>query len=310
MHTLDLEHTRAILPFDELIQAIEEGFRGNYESPLRHQHQLANSNDEDDILLLMPAWRDKHFCGIKLVNVVPRNSKQQKPAISSIYVLFDRETGEYLLSLDGGELTARRTAAASALAARMLARHDSSIHLIVGAGRVGQNIPLAYREVLPITKTLVFDINADNANKAVENLQKLGIEAAVISDLEQAAQQADIITCATLASSPVLKGIWLKPGQHIDLIGSFTPKMREADDEVVRRAKIFIDTEDALAESGDIITPLENGTISRSDIVGTLESFFRSGISYQRKAEDITLFKAVGSAIEDLSSAEVAYRKI
>lgn len=172
MKILNLSATRDALPYKELIDALEEGFRGDYDAPLRHHHYLKNEEAEDDVLLLMPAWRSEGYGGIKLVNVVPGNAKRGRAALSSSYVLFDRETGEHLLIADGGELTARRTAAASALAARRLARPASATHLIVGAGRVGFNLALAYREVLPITRTLVFDINPDNAERMVASLAR------------------------------------------------------------------------------------------------------------------------------------------
>lgn len=307
MRILDLEATRYALPFDKLIAAIEGGFRGPYEAPLRHHHHCENKGKEADVLLLMPAWRETGFGGIKLVNVVPRNARRGKPAISSSYVLFDRDTGEHLLVLDGGELTARRTAAASALAARFLARPDSATHLVIGGGRVGQNIPLAYREVLPVIRTMVFDIVPENAHRAAENLRAQGVAAEAVADAQAAVQAADIITCATLARVPVLKGDWLKAGQHVDLIGSFTPEMREADDEVMRRARVFIDTEDAIVESGDIVSPLKDGAISRDDILGTLKGLCTDAKVPTRAAQDITLFKGVGTAIEDLSGAELAW---
>ncbi|MBY6059561.1 MULTISPECIES: ornithine cyclodeaminase family protein [Leisingera] len=309
MKVLDLEATRAALPFDKLVEAIDHGFRGEYETPLRHQHNVGNTAAEDDVILLMPAWQQEGFGGVKLVNVVPGNTSRDLPAISSSYILFDRDTGEHLMMLDGGELTARRTAAASALAARRLARPDSSAHLIIGAGRVGRNLALSYREVLPIEHTLVHDLRRENAERMAADLNALGITADVIDTAEEGIAEADVVSCATLAKSPVIKGKWLRSGQHIDLIGSFTPEMREADDHAIERASVFIDTEDALRESGDLITPIQNGVLARSEIAGTLKNICADNAFPRGNHEEITLFKGVGTAIEDLSAAILAYKQ-
>lgn len=308
MIVLDLDATRAALPYKDLIDALEEGFQGDYDAPLRHHHYLRNEGTEDDVLLLMPAWRSEGYGGIKLVNVVPGNAKRGRAALSSSYVLFDRETGEHLLIADGGELTARRTAAASALAARRLARPDSATHLIVGAGRVGFNLALAYREVLPITRTLVYDINPDNAARMVASLAKEGIAAEVADNVQSATAEADVISCATLARTPVLLGDWLRPGHHVDLIGSFTPEMREVDDTAITRASVYVDTHDALVESGDIKTPLESGVLNENDILATLKELCDSGDHPRQSIDEITLFKGVGTAIEDLSAAILALK--
>ncbi len=306
MKILNLQQTREALPFQPLIQAINDGFASGCTAPLRHHHFMQTEGQADDVLLLMPAWQDQGYGGIKLVNVHPGNSAKGLPAISSTYVLFDRETGQHLMILDGGELTARRTAAASALAAKRLARPDSRRLLVVGAGRVGSNIPHAYRAVLPIEQVVVWNPTESKAQKLVQQLGQQGIAAECAGDLREAVESADIISCATLAREPVIKGEWLKPGQHIDLIGSFTPDMREADDEVMRRVKIYIDTEHAKVESGDIKTPLANGVIDESDIQNSLDQLCRDDLYPRASAEEITLFKGVGSAIEDLSSAVLA----
>jgi ornithine cyclodeaminase/alanine dehydrogenase-like protein (mu-crystallin family) len=308
MKILDAAATRAALPFDKLIEAVDIGFRGAYSAPLRHHHHLHNTAGESGVLLLMPAWHDAGWGGIKIVNVVPSNGARGRAAISSSYILFDRETGEHLLLLDGGELTARRTAAASALAARRLARADSGIHLVIGAGRVGHNIPHAYREVLPIERTLVHDLNPGNARRMVDGLTSQGFVAEFAADLPAAVAMADIVTCATLAKTAVLRGEWLHEGQHVDLIGSFTPEMREADDRVMSRATVYVDTEDALVESGDIVAPMASGVLTRETLGGTLKDLCAKNAFPRRHASQITLFKGVGTAIEDLSAAILAFK--
>lgn len=310
MKVLSPEGTKAALPFDRLIGALDVGFRADVTAPLRHHHVMRTPGRRDDVLLLMPAWQNRGmntgWGGVKLVNVHPGNAAKGLPAISSTYVLFDRETGEHRLILDGGELTARRTAAASALAARRLARPDSRRLLVVGAGRVAANLPHAYAAALPIEEVVVWSRTEASARDLSATLRAQGIAATHAADLQTAVGQADVISCATLARDPILKGEWLKPGQHVDLIGSFTPDMREADDAVMRRARIFIDTDHAKLESGDIKTPLETGVITETDICATLAELCRGDAYPRTSAEEITLFKGVGSAIEDLSAAILA----
>ncbi len=305
---LDEAATKAALPFPRLIEALDEGFRATVEAPLRHHHTLSNPDAEDDTLLLMPAWTNEEWGGVKIVNVVPGNRSRGLPAISSSYILFDRRTGEHKLLLDGGELTARRTAAASALAASRLARPDSERLLVVGAGRVASNIPLAYRAALPIKSIAVYNRTRAGAERLVDALRKDGFEAEVAADLQTAVAAADIISSATLSREPILEGDWLKPGQHVDLIGSFTPQMREADDRVLQRSRIFVDTDHATVESGELVIPLKSGAIGQGDIAGTLVDLCRTGGHGRTSDEEITLFKSVGSAIEDLSAAIAAFK--
>jgi len=307
---LSLEETREALPYRQLIAALDDGFRGVCVAPLRHHHLMKTPGQADDLLLLMPAWRNEGWGGVKLVNVHPGNSVKGLAAISATYVLFERETGRHCLILDGGELTARRTAAVAALAAQRLARPDSERLLLVGAGRVGSNLPHAYQAALPIKVVEVWNKSEANGQKLVRALCEQGIDAHYATDLEAAVGRADIISCATLASDPVILGEWLKPGQHIDLIGSFTPHMREADDDVLRRAKIYIDTEYGKVESGDIKMPLEAGIIGDADILGSLDAMCRDDSYPRASASDITLFKSVGSAIQDLSAAILAWNSV
>ena len=310
MQVLTLEETRAALPFGPLIDALDAGFRAGAEVPLRHHHPMVNPGAADDMLLLMPAWQAAGWGGVKIVNVHPGNAGRGLPAIASSYILFDRVTGAHKLLLDGGELTARRTAAASALAARRLARPDSRRHLIVGAGRVGANLAQAYRAALPIEAVEVWSRTAASAEALAADLRAQGIPAVAAPDLQAAVGRADIVSCATLSRTPLIHGDWLRPGQHIDLIGSFTPEMREVDDAVMQRARISLDTDHARIESGDIALPLASGAITEADIEGTLEALCRDNRHPRRGPGEITLFKGVGSAVEDLSAAILAWNSL
>ncbi len=238
--------TRKALPFDQLIEAIREIFKSKAEAPLRHHHSIPLEEQPVATLLLMPAWRESALGGIKIVNVNPGNSALGIPALSSTYLLFDAQTGRHLALLDGGEITNRRTAAASALATSYLAAENAQTLLIIGAGRVASNLAYAFRSVRPIKEVLVWDINKEMAANLIVKLRSDGIVANEVKDLENEIAKADIISCATLATEPIVMGEWLRPGQHLDLIGSFTPHMRETDDVAISRARVYIDTQGAL----------------------------------------------------------------
>jgi len=299
MIILDGAQTAAALPFDRLIPALRDAFIAGATVPLRHRHDLTDAS-----LLLMPAWRQDAMFGVKVVSVFPGNGVRGLPSVSASYLLCDGETGQHLALIDGGEITRRRTAAASALAGSYLAREDARSLLIVGSGHVAGLMADAYRAVRPIESVMVWNIRPTGAERLAARLG-----AKPVSDLAAAAAQADIISCATLSREPLVRGEWLRPGTHLDLIGGFTPAMREADDEAVRRARVFIDTDAALAEAGDLIDPIAHGVLRREDIAGSLSSLCRGEALGRRDPAEITLFKSVGSALEDLAAAGLAYAK-
>ncbi|GAA2438401.1 ornithine cyclodeaminase family protein [Actinomadura vinacea] len=299
--------TARALPFEVLVPALREGFARGAHTPARHHHTIDEAANAT--LLLMPSWTDGEHLGVKLVNVFPANSAAGRPALSSAYVLASAATGEHLAVIDGNELTRRRTVATSALAASHLARRDSATLLIVGAGHIGGLAAAAYRSVLDLRTVLVYDRTPAHARRLVDALHAEGVDARpVTGGLAEAAAAADIITCATLATEPVIRGEWLAPGTHLDLIGSFRPSMREADDACVRRGTVYIDTPVALEESGDLTQPIAAGVLGRDDIAGTLPQLCREEVPGRRDAEQITVFKAVGSGLADLTAAAVVYR--
>ncbi len=309
---LDAARTRASLGFERLIPALREAFDAGAATPLRHRYDLPQPDGSTAALLLMPAWRqgraDGDLLGVKLVSVFPGNSARGLPAVSSSYLLCDGATGQHLALIDGTEITGRRTAAASALAGSFLARADATSLLIVGAGHIAGLLTEAWRAVRPIARVQVWNVRPTGAEALASRLRAAGFDAARAPDLESAVSQADIISCATLATTPLVRGAWLRPGTHLDLIGGFRPAMRESDDEAVRRARVFIDTEAALAEAGDLIGPLASGALRREDVAGDLAGLCRGGSPARRSLEEITLFKSVGTALEDLAAACLAYR--
>lgn len=307
MLILDPNQTRQALPWDALIAALASMFKTGCVMPVRHHHSVAVPGEADATLLLMPAWQPGAYVGVKLVSVFPDNHLRSLPAIHGSYLLSSGRTGELLAVIDGGELTARRTAAASALAASHLARKDASSLLVVGTGRLSVNLIEAHSRVRPITEVVIWGRDRAKAEQAVSEARALGYAADVAEDLEAATRQADIISCATLSRAPLIRGAWLKPGSHLDLIGAFNKDMRESDDEAVRRARLFVDTRaGAFAEAGDILQPMAAGVIDADHVVAELSELV-GGTEGRRSAEDITLFKSVGAALEDLTGAILAY---
>ncbi len=311
MIAIDEDRLREILAWQPLIDAIEELFRKGCEVPVRHHHTIALPDQPDATLLLMPAWQAGGYVGIKLLNIFPGNADRGLPALSALYVLFSGETGEILASMDGGELTARRTGAASALASRYLSREDASVLLMVGTGRLSTNLIFAHAAVRPIRKVLVHGRTPEKAAKVADEVRAGGLEASVVGDLAEAAGEAHVISCATLSPDPLILGDWLASGVHVDLVGAYTPDMRESDDAVMVRAdRIFVDTMDgAMAEAGDILQPLKSGVISRDSIQGDLFDLTRGTQEGRQGNEEITVFKSVGTSIEDLAGAILGYER-
>lgn len=308
MKFFNAEQTTAALTYPELIDTLRRYFSTDIEAPLRHVHTMPNQDAHDPMLLLKPAWaKDGEFGGTKLLTFTPDNGQRNLPAIDGAYVLFSRKDGRLLALMDAKPMTAKRTAAASALAADYLARKDAKIHLVIGSGAVGSELPHAYRAVRDIERTLIWSRDAASACTLVESLNEQGFDAEHCTDLESGVREADIISSATPSSEPLICGAWLREGQHIDLIGSFREDMREADDEVVSRADVFIDCDAAPKESGDLIQPIQNGVLHENDILGDLVSLC-SGQAKRNSDTAITLFKSVGTALEDLAAAEVVYK--
>jgi ornithine cyclodeaminase len=305
--TLNADEARAALDLPSVIEALRAMFREGCEAPVRHHHTIAAEGQPAATMLLMPAWLSGRYLGVKLVNVFPGNGGRGLPAVQGVYLLFSGETGELIATIEGNELTARRTVAASALAASYLAREDAATLLVVGTGRLAHLMPVAHVAVRPIRRVLVWGRDEAKAAALAQELAAQGFAASQADDLPAAVAAADIVSCATLSREPLVQGAWLKPGTHLDLVGGFTPEMREADDAAVRRASVFIDTPGALAEAGDIVVPLATGVLSKEEIRGDLAALTRGDHPGRTRPDEITFFKSVGAAAEDLAAAILAY---
>jgi ornithine cyclodeaminase/alanine dehydrogenase-like protein (mu-crystallin family) len=300
---LDAAAVRRGTPFAALLPALRAMFVAGCEVPPRHVHAIGDAGTS----LIMPAWQPGHCYGVKTVNIFPGNSARGLPGLHGVYTLFDANTGVPLAVLDGSELTARRTAAASALAAGFLARADASRLLLVGAGRVAALLPEALRCALPrLHEVQVWNRSQAPAARLAAKLSAQGFAARPVHDLPAAVRQAEVVSCATLSTSALVQGAWLAPGAHLDLIGSFSPAMREADAACFSRSSVFVDTEEALAKSGDLLQALAEGHFQPQQLQATLAQLCQGAHAGRSAAAQITLFKAVGSALEDLAAAQLA----
>ncbi len=300
-----------ILDFPSLINAVRDGFTSSIEVPTRHHHTIGVEDSPDATLLLMPAWKSGDVLGVKLVTVYPSNAVHGLPAVMATYLLFDARTGAPLATIEGKTLTERRTAAASALASEYLSRRDSRTMLMVGAGSMAGPLIEAHTSVREIEKILIWNIYPGEARTLARRMKKKGYPVEFITDIESGAKSADIISCATLSTKPLILGDWLSPGTHLDLVGAFTPEMRETDDHAISRSDVFVDTRDgALSEAGDLIQAINSGSWSANAIMADLAELAAGVRPGRTDSDQVTVFKSVGTAIEDLAAAKLAYDRI
>ena len=308
MLQLDQAALRRALPWEDLIAALDAMFREGCEAPLRHRHAMPGAAGTETTLLLMPAWRAGGHTGVKIVHVAPANAARGQPAVHAVYLLSDALTGAPLALMDGGELTDRRTAAASLLAARHLARPDSARLLVLGSGKVARALAEGYAARFPITDIAIWSPTAANAERLARSLAAEGLPARAVPT--PSPERADIVTAATLSTAPLLRWADLRPGTHVDLVGAYRPDMRECDGALLARATLVVDTRaGALAEAGDIVQAIAEGSITEAAVAAELAELCRGTHPGRRSAEDITAFKSVGWAGEDLAAAVLAYRR-
>ncbi len=301
-----------IFTFPTLIEALRRAFQSEMVIPVRHHHTMARPGKADATLLLMPAWTNgakngECYVGVKIATVYPDNATRGLPSVSASYVLMAGQTGEPLALIDGSALTLWRTAAASALAASYLARQDASRLVMVGAGALAPYLIEAHASVRAIERVAIWNRTPGRAGKLAASFAGRPFAVEAVANLEPAVRAADLVSSATLAREPLVKGEWLKPGAHLDLVGAFTPTMRESDDAAIARASVYVDTHaGALKEAGDIVHAIKAGVIGEHDLRGDLFDLCRGEVAGRRSAEEITLFKSTGTALEDLAAASLA----
>jgi ornithine cyclodeaminase len=301
---IDATTIEQLTPMPALLGALRAAFaNGGYRSPPRYAKDMSDTSS----LLVMPSWNEGASLGVKIVNV----DRIARPSVRSSYVLMDRAAARPLAILDGAALTRRRTAAASVLAATFLARPDSRRLLLLGTGAMIPSLIEAYASAFPIEQALVWGRNAEHANAVVAEARARNIEAEVTTDVSAALASVDIVSAATLSTTPLIKGADLRPGTHVDLIGAFRPEMCEADGTAFARSQVFVDTyEGAIEEAGDLLQAIASGHFKADDIASDLAGLCQgthAGRGGNREA--ITLFKSVGAALEDLAAAELVFER-
>lgn len=306
MKMFSAEDVARLGPYRDIVEALREGFRAEIETPVRHHHDISDVST----LLLMPAW-SKDWAGLKTVVFKTDNAAKGLPTIQASYLLIEQKTGTTVAMMDGGEITRRRTAAASALAADYLAREDATTLTIVGAGALAPHFVRAHAAVRPVKRVFIHSRTLAKAEELAAELAHDGFETHSVTDLEHAVRQSDIVSCVTTATAPVVMGRWLKPGAHVDLAGAFKPTMRETDAEVVARSSVYVDTRDgALAEAGDLLQARDEGKFDFANIRGDLFELCRGTAKGRTSPDEITLFKSAGTAIEDLATAIMLFGKV
>lgn len=317
MLTISAQDVDRALTETTLVEALRIAFRDGMVQPVRHHHAVERPDGAASTLLLMPAWNDFEaagtsedgFIGVKIVTVSPDNNAINKPAVVGLFLLLNGKTGEPVALIDGPRLTTWRTACASALASSWLSREDSSHLLIIGAGAMAPFLVRAHCAVRPIQQIRIWNRTHANAEKLAATLSEEGFSASAIDSLDEALGWADIVSSATISSEPLVKGALLKPGTHVDLVGAFTPELRESDDEAIRRARVYVDTrEGATKEAGDIVQALLSGALTPEGIVADLYELARGEKQGRQNADEITLFKSVGAALEDLAAGIAVYK--
>ncbi|CAA0826402.1 NAD(P)-binding Rossmann-fold superfamily protein [Striga hermonthica] len=306
-HESLIRHLRSTLP--HLSAAVH--------SPLRHAHQTSPNSS----LLLMPSWSSSPslpYIGTKLVTHHPANSSLSMPGVHAVYVLFCSATGRPLATMDATDLTLYRTACVSALASSHLSREDSNTLVMVGAGQLAPHLIKAHLSVRPkIKRVVVWNRTIEKAQKLVIQLRNddIALQGEVSFEccsgcLDEAVRTADIICCATNSKTPLVRGVDLRSGAHLDLVGSFTPSMRECDDAAIARGRVYVDNEGAVEEAGELVGAFERGVIGRDVIVGDLVGLIKGDVQGRRDLGEITVFKSVGSAVVDLLSAQLVYENL
>ena len=277
-------------------------------TPDRIHLDYPNPGHEDSTLLLMPSWRTGAYLGVKVVTISPENGRYDLPSIYGQYLLFDAQKGRPLGLFDGKALTNVRTAAASLLAARKLARPDAASYLIAGTGALASHFARAYSEAFSLQELLIWGRDRAKAVTLQEQWQDLPCPVRVVDDLTEAQSRADIVSALTLSPDALLFGASARAGQHYDLVGAYKPDRREVDGALMARGSVYVDTHfGGLHEAGDIVLAIQEGAIQKDGLLDDLTGLYQSPASRRQSEQEITIFKSVGHAAEDLAAAVLLY---
>ncbi len=313
MKNINAEEVHAALSYPELVDALQGAFAGSYNQPPRQVFLLDDDPQNFDAFALLPAWND-NMIAVKAFTYYPSNSEPYKLLYSKI-MIFDREHGEPLALVDGTTCTFCRTGGTSGLATRLLSREDSSTMLLLGTGNLATYMIRANASVRPLKKIMIWGRPdglppVADAEAVVARVSKElpDIEFSVVSDLERACGDADIIICATSSPEILIKGAWVKEGTHLDFIGNHHADKRECDTEVITKGKVYVDSYiNAFKEAGEILVPIKEGVFRKEDVAAELTEMCQGKVELRTNDKEITVFKAIGQALADLVAASKAY---
>lgn len=308
MIVIDERRVHAIADYRTLVAALTDMYRAGVDALDRQILTQPTPSGAEADCLIQTAWmRDKAF-GLKIANVFPDNAKRGLPSVVGLYVLFDGTTGVPMAVIDGVSETFFKTASNSAVASNLLARAGARTLLMMGAGKLAPHLIKAHSAVRPIDRVLIWNRTQANAERLASELEREGVPARAVTDAREATAEADIVSCATFATEPILKGADLKPGAHVDLVGGYQPHFREADGETVRRGgRLYVDSRQSTVEvCGDVLDPIAEGVLDPSAIIDLFE-LARGDRPGRGSDEEITVFKSGGGGHEDLAAALALY---
>lgn len=315
LRLIDAASVHRLLDYAPLVDALAAAHRGA--PPMIGRSLLippAGSGPSGEGFLVLPAWAHGRAFGVKMVTILPGNAEIEggPPSVQAVYQLFEGRTGRPAALIDGTALTLRKTAADSGLGARLLARPDAHTLLMIGAGALAPHLIRAHLAVRPsLGRVAVWNRTAARRDRLLADLAADGVVAEPVHDLEAAVRDADVVSAATMATEPLVQGAWLRPGTHVDLVGGYQPTMREADDDAVRRASVYVDFRGSTVdEAGDLVQPIAAGVIAASDVLGDLFELCQGLAPGRRSADEITLYKNGGGSHLDLFSAEFLVRRL
>jgi alanine dehydrogenase len=306
MRVFAAEEIQKLITPRTLVEVLRHAFQADFSCPPREIIAVPGGAQQR-LCLIMPAFDRRGAGAVKLVTVFPGNAARALPTVQAGILVFSAD-GTPVAMLDGTIVTRLRTAAASALASTYLSREDSAHLVIIGTGSLAPHMAAAHAAVRPIRRISVCgrrEAAAQRTAAAIRLVVTPDVEVLSASSAERAVASADIVSCVTSSATPVLAGRWLRDGAFVDLVGGFSPDKREADDDVVRRSRIFVDTfEGAMREAGDILNPLSRGIIGREQVEAELADLVSGRHAGRVTDDELVTFKSVGTAIEDLAAAQ------
>ena len=312
MKIINATQVQQVLQYPQLIAALQATYSKRFGMPARQVFALSEEGANADGFAVLPAWNDE-IISVKAFTHLPQNPAKGLDMIHAQVMMFDRSTGQPLALVDGTELTYWRTAAISALAVKLLSREDSKTLLIFGTGHLAPHTVKAISCVRNIEKVLVAGRSEEKIATTIAEIKSLldGVDCTAVTDLQEAVSQADIISCVTAAVEPLFPGHWVSGGTHVDLVGNHSPDKRECDSQLVLAAKVFVDSKlNVMAEAGEILLPIAEGLVTEDVILAELAQLCSGQAKGRENSLDITLFKAVGTALADLAAAQLVLQLV